>query len=82
VHYGKTPYIVLLHEEYFYEYKGSPNDRTGLIDFALNGFVQMDDVSEDEQGRQSDDGSVGGKRRIPTMPTVWDEIAGLYEYML
>ena len=71
VHYGATPYILLIRDGYTYRYQGSNKDRTAMINFARMGHLELDCVTEAE--------CLGGtKSPLPQMPTLWDELSELF----
>ena len=47
IHYGQTPYILLIHEGYAYKYSGNNKDRTALINFAVNSLEEFDSCGGD-----------------------------------
>ena len=70
IHYGQTPYILLLHEGYSYRFKGNPMDRGAMMEFALTGFQELDSAEGLTQ------------TIVPRMPTLWDELTDLFQYII
>ena len=80
IHYGQTPYILLIHEGYAYKYSGNNKDRTALINFAVNSLEEFDSCEGDGKFDELGDQYCSTRVKVPSMPTMWDELSELIEY--